>query len=123
MREEQTVLEMAEEVLLRQARALGAQTGQPLERALEAVSDTDAGRQLGALAKSHYRLQRAARWQASLLSKRVEQRRGEQYHYSWLESYIGWLEGKEDRAQYHGFLEEELARLKGWHSELRTTSP
>ena len=34
-------------------------------------------------------------------------------HYSWLESYLGWLEGKEERVQYHALLEEELASLRG----------
>ena len=37
MRPEQTVEEMAEEVLGRQARALVDRTGQPFENALEAV--------------------------------------------------------------------------------------
>jgi hypothetical protein len=35
------------------------------------------------------------------------------YHYSWLESYMEWLEGKEARAEYHAVLEEELAGLRG----------
>jgi hypothetical protein len=34
-------------------------------------------------------------------------------HYSWLESYMEWLEGKEQRAQYHTHLEEELSSLRG----------
>ena len=34
-------------------------------------------------------------------------------HYSWLESYLEWLEGKEERVQYHALLEEELASLRG----------
>ena len=34
-------------------------------------------------------------------------------HYSWVESYMEWLEGKEERAQYHALLEEELASLRG----------
>jgi len=34
-------------------------------------------------------------------------------HYSWLESYMGWLAGKEERLQYHALLEEELASLRG----------
>jgi hypothetical protein len=33
-------------------------------------------------------------------------------HYSWLESYMEWLEGKEERAHYHAHLEEELASLR-----------
>jgi hypothetical protein len=34
-------------------------------------------------------------------------------HYSWVEGYMAWLEGKEERAQYHALLEEELASLRG----------
>jgi len=33
-------------------------------------------------------------------------------HYSWLESYLEWLEGKEERVRYHALLEEELASLR-----------
>jgi hypothetical protein len=93
LEKEQTVLEMAEEVLVRQAEDLAAQTGQPFGRALEAVRDTEAGQQLRALAESEYRLQRAAQWQASLRPKRIQER-----HYSsWVESYMERLEGKEER--------------------------
>ena len=28
-------------------------------------------------------------------------------HYSWVESYMEWLEGKEERAHYHALLEED----------------
>jgi hypothetical protein len=38
-------------------------------------------------------------------------RRAEERHYMWLESYMEWLEGKEERTQYHALLEEELASL------------
>ena len=34
-------------------------------------------------------------------------------HYSWLEGYKEWLEGKEERVHYHALLEEELASLRG----------
>jgi hypothetical protein len=108
MRPEQTVSEMAEEVLNRQAKALVSQTQQPFEAALGAVADTEAGRQLRELAESAYREQRAAQWQASLPWRRAEER-----HYSWLESYMNWLEGKEARSEYHALLEEELASLRG----------
>src|ERR671939_299699 len=81
MRPEQTVSEMAEEVLERQAKALAARTRQPLERALKEVANTQAGRQLRELADSAYREQRAEHWQASLPWQRAEER-----HYSWLES-------------------------------------
>jgi hypothetical protein len=65
LRKQQTVLEMAEAVLVRQARALVTKTGQPWESALEDVSNTEAGRVLRALAESECRFQRAAQWQAS----------------------------------------------------------
>jgi len=45
---------------------------------------------------------------SEVLSRLVAER-----HYSWLESYLGWLEGKEERVQYHALLEEELASLRG----------
>lgn len=108
MRPEQTVSEMAEEVLDHQAKTLAAQTGQSFEAALKEVADTPAGRQLRELAESEYREQRAAQWQASLPWKRAEE-----HHYSWLESYMEWLEGKEARSQYYALLEEELASLRG----------
>jgi hypothetical protein len=108
MRPEQTVTEMAEEVLIRQAKTLAAQTSRSFEKALDNVADTEAGRQLRELADSEYCELRATQWQASLPWKRAEER-----HYSWLESYVEWLEGKEPRSQYHALLEEELASLRG----------
>jgi hypothetical protein len=103
VRQEQTVCEMVEEVLVRQAKAMVAQTGQTFESALEDVAATYAGRQLHELANSEHRSERAAYWQASLPWKRAEER-----HYSWVESFMEWLEGKEARSQYHVLLKEEL---------------
>ena len=108
MRPEQTVEEMAEEVLVRQAEALVDRTGQPFETSLESVAQTEAGRQLRELANSAYSEERAANWQVSLPWQRAEER-----HYSWVENYMEWLEGKEARAEYHALLEEELASLRG----------
>jgi hypothetical protein len=105
---DQTILEMAEKVLERQARALVARTGQTFEAAMETVANTDAGRQLRELANGEHRDQRASEWQASILRKRIEER-----HFSWVEGYMEWLKGKEERAEYHALLEEELASLKG----------
>ena len=108
MRPEQTVEEMAEEVLVRQAKALVDRTGLPFETSLESVAETEAGRQLKELANSAYSEERAANWQASLPWQRAEER-----HYSWLESYMEWLEGKEARTEYHAVLEEELVSPRG----------
>ena len=108
MHSEQTVSEMAEEVLERQARALADQTGEPFERALSATLKSDAAQQLMELAEGDYREWTASEWQANLPWVRAEER-----HYMWLESYMEWLRGKERRTQYHALLEEELASLSG----------
>ena len=125
MRPEQTVAAMAEEVLARQAKAMVAQTGEPFESALEAVSSTGAGQQLRELANGEHRHEKAQDWQVSLLSGRSESRRKHlaasdvlsrfvaERHYSWVENYMEWLEGKEARPEYHALLEEELASLRG----------
>src|SRR5687767_6840306 len=99
---------MAEEVLVRQAEALVDRTGQPFETSLESVAQTEAGRQLRELVNSAYSEERAANWQDSLPWPRAEER-----HFSWLESYMEWLEGKEARTEYHAVVEEELASLRG----------
>jgi hypothetical protein len=71
MRAEQTVDEMAEEVLSRQARALAQRTGEPLLEALEAVLETPAGRQLEELRCGPHQEEEASYWQANLLFERV----------------------------------------------------
>lgn len=107
MRPDQTVSEMVEEVLERQTKALVAETGQPLDTAMDSVAETPAGRQLQELASGEHRDERAAAWQAGLLRRRAEER-----HYSWLEGYLGWLDARETRADYHALLEAELSDLK-----------
>jgi hypothetical protein len=122
---DQTVLEMAEEVLTRQAKALADKTGQPFERALEIVADTEAGRQLRQLGNGEHRYEKAREWQASMLWERAEERLMyfiasevlsrfvAERPYSWVEGYLEWVEDKEARAGYHRLLEEELASLRG----------
>ena len=46
MREDQSVAEMANEVLMRQAKVRADRTGEPIEEAMETVLDTEAGKQL-----------------------------------------------------------------------------
>ena len=46
MREDQSVAQMANEVLMRQAKARAERRGEPIEEAMEAVLDTEAGKQL-----------------------------------------------------------------------------
>jgi hypothetical protein len=125
VQQHQSVSEMAEEALERQAEALAHRSGQSLEDARQAVSDTEAGRQLRDLAQGEHRYQRAQEWQASVFWDRAEERLMHHFgsealsrfvaerHYSWVESYMEWLEGKQERAQYHTLLEEELASLRG----------
>jgi hypothetical protein len=121
---DQSVLQMAEEVLLRQAKALAHRSGHSLEDASRAVSDTEAGRQLRDLANGEHRHEKAQDWQASVFWGRAEERSMHHFGsealsrfaaerpYSWLESYMEWLEGKEERVQYYALLEEELASLR-----------
>src|SRR5215210_4414590 len=121
---DQNVAEMAEEVLSRQAKVMLARTGQSFESALEAVASTEAGQQLRELATGEHRLEKAQDWQVSVFEERAEGRRlmdlGNAWentlsrfvaerHYSWVENYMEWLKGKEERPEYHALLEEELA--------------
>src|SRR5215207_9672259 len=78
---DQTVAEMAEEVLMRQTKALAHRSGQSLKDARQAITDTEAGRQLRELANGEHRHEKAQDWQVSVLWARAEER-----HYSWLES-------------------------------------
>ena len=76
MRAEQTVSEMAQVVLSRQARALAQRTGEPLVEALGAVLETPAGRQLEELRSGPHRDEEARYWQANLLFERVSEQAG-----------------------------------------------
>jgi hypothetical protein len=80
MRAEQTVSEMAQEVLSRQARALAQQTGEPLGEALEAVLETPAGRQLEELRCGPHEEEEVRYWQANLLFERVSEQAGHPVH-------------------------------------------
>ena len=73
MRAEQTVDEMAEEALWRQARTLAKRTGEPLVEALEAVLETPASRQLEELRCGPHREEETRYWQANLLFERVRE--------------------------------------------------
>jgi hypothetical protein len=74
MRAEQTVSEMAQVVLSRQARA--QRTGEPLVEALEAVVETPAGRQLEELRSGPHQDEEVRYWQANLLFERVSEQAG-----------------------------------------------
>ena len=76
MRAEQTVNEMAEEILSRQAEVRAKRTAQPLDEALEAVLETPAGRQLEELRCGPHQHEEARYWQANLLFERVSEQAG-----------------------------------------------
>jgi hypothetical protein len=76
MRAEQTVNEMAQVVLLRQARAHAQRTGEQLVEALEVVIETPAGRQLEELRSGPHQHEEARYWQANLLFERVSEQAG-----------------------------------------------
>jgi hypothetical protein len=113
---------MVEDNLACQAKSLADKTGQPSERALDIVTDTEASRQPRELANGG---QKAQHWQASIRWDRAEERLMHLIAsevlsrfvvarpYSWVEGYMEWLEGKEVRTPYHAVLEEELASLQG----------
>jgi hypothetical protein len=75
MQKNQSVSEMATEVLARQAGARAKRTGESLEAALRAVLQTEAGRRLRQLRDGEHRDERADQWQPSLLQERAEERR------------------------------------------------
>ena len=96
---------------MRQAKALSHRSGHSLEDARQALSDTEAGRQLRDLAMGEHRHEKARHWQASVFWDRAEERLMHQIGseavsrfaaerpYSWVESYMERLEGKEERAR------------------------
>jgi len=79
MKKKQTVAEMADEVLARQARARAERTGEPFEEALEAVRKTEAGRQLEELGEGPHHHERAERWQEDMSQERAEERHEERH--------------------------------------------
>jgi hypothetical protein len=120
---------MVEEVLQRQAKVVLERSGCSAQEALEAVKQTEAGRQLGGLRDGPHAQEKARDWQEGLLWERGFERLegmvrldtvspfgafSTEGHYWWLESYMERLEGKEARAEYYMLLEAAgLASLHG----------
>jgi hypothetical protein len=75
VQQNQSVSEMAAEVLTHQASARAKRSGESLVEALRAVLQTEAGRRLGQLRDGIHREQRAEQWQPSLQRERAEERR------------------------------------------------
>ena len=110
MRENQSVSEMATEVLARQAAARAERTGESLEVALEAVLRTEAGRRLKELREGEHRDERADRWQTSLPRERAKERRQGR-----LEERRRLREeerGRARRAEWESFMRNESRELE-----------
>jgi hypothetical protein len=71
---DQTVSEMATEILEREATTHAQQTGESFEEALANVLKTEAGKRLQSLCTGPYRNERAAEWQESLAWERARER-------------------------------------------------
>ena len=110
MQENQSVSEMATEVLARQAGARAERTGQPLEEALETVLQTEAGRRLGRLRDGEHRDERADQWQSDLPRERAEERRRDE-----LEERARLREeerGRARKAAWETFMRKERRELE-----------
>ena len=122
MKQDQSVSQMAEEVLMRQTKAVANRSGHSFEDARKAVSDTEAGRQLKVLARGEHRHEKAQAWQAGVFWDRAEERLMRHFasealsrfaaedDYSWLESYMERLEGTEERAHHNALVDSSLSR-------------
>lgn len=74
LRESQRVADMADEILVYQARLHAERTGESFDGALETVLGTEAGRQLRELRDGPHRDQSAERWQEDMARKRARKR-------------------------------------------------
>jgi hypothetical protein len=111
---------MVVESLARRAEALSEESGRSFDEAFAEVLKTPAGRQLSELADGPHRHHKAATWQAGLIADREAQRPAHlrelasaQSRHSWLERYMEWVEGTDEREEYHAFLRERFASLAG----------
>src|SRR5919107_6166141 len=110
MQKNQSVSQMATEVLARQAGARAKHTGESLEEALRAVLQTEAGRRLGQLRDGDHRDERADEWQPNLPRERAEERRQVQ-----LEERRRLQEEERSRARkaaWESFMRRERRELK-----------
>jgi len=74
MRDDQTVAEMANEVLMRQAKARADRSGEPIEAAMQAVLNTEAGRQLRELRDGPHGDEGVEEWQVGIARERALER-------------------------------------------------
>ena len=76
MRDDQSVAEMANEVLMRQARARADRNGEPIEAAMKAVVGTEAGKQLADLRDGPHGDEGVEEWQVGIAQERARERAG-----------------------------------------------
>jgi hypothetical protein len=111
MQKNQRVADIAIEVLACQAEARAKQTGEPLEEALKAVLNTEAGRQLRDLRDGPHRDKWAQAWQEQLVrqrkQKRLEERKQAEQAAVW-EQFM-----KEEQRELELRKGGQLARLLG----------
>jgi len=69
-----SVEEMANDVLMRQAKVRAARTGESIEEALETVLNTEAGTQLRELRDAPHNEESVEEWQAGMARERAEER-------------------------------------------------
>lgn len=74
MREDQSVAEMANEVLMRQAKRRSDRNGEPIEVAMEAVLNTEAGKQLSELRDGPHGEERVEEAQVGVARERAKER-------------------------------------------------
>jgi len=72
--EDRSVEEIANEVLMRQAKARADRSGEPIEEALEAVLNTEAGTQLRELRNVPHDEESVEEWQVGMARERAQER-------------------------------------------------
>jgi hypothetical protein len=72
--EDRSVEEMANEVLMRQAKARAERSGEPIEEALAAVLNTEAGTQLRELRDVPHDQESVEEWQVGMARERAQER-------------------------------------------------
>ena len=73
MSEDRSVEKMANEVLMRQAKARADRTGESIEEALEAVVNTEAGTQLRELRDAPHGEESVEEWQVGMARERAQE--------------------------------------------------
>jgi predicted component of type VI protein secretion system len=72
--EDRSVEEIANEVLMRQAKVRAERSGEPIEEALEAVLNTEAGTQLRELRDVPHDEESVKEWQVGMARERAQER-------------------------------------------------